>query len=32
MEPGAGSFTGTFGRKRKGISGFFFFDPEDIES
>jgi hypothetical protein len=30
-EPGRGSFTGTFERKRKCISGFLFLDPEDIK-
>jgi hypothetical protein len=31
-KPGGGSFTGTFERKRKCISGLLFLDPEDIES
>jgi len=31
-EPGGGSYTGTFERKRKCISGFLFLDPEDIKS
>jgi len=31
-EPGEGSFTGTFERKRKCISGFLFLDAEDIKS
>jgi hypothetical protein len=30
-EPGMGSLTGTSERKRKCISGFLFFDPEDIK-
>jgi hypothetical protein len=30
-EIGRGSFTGTFERKRKYISGFLFLDPEDIK-
>ena len=29
---GGGSFTGTFERKEKCISGFLFLDPGDIES
>jgi hypothetical protein len=32
VEPGGGSFTETFERKRKSISGFLFFDPENIKS
>jgi len=31
-EPGGDSFTGTFERKRKCISGFLFLDPEEIKS
>jgi hypothetical protein len=31
-ETGGGSFTGTFERRRKCISGFLFLDPEDIKS
>jgi hypothetical protein len=31
-EPGGGSFTETFERKRKGIFGFLFLDPEAINS
>jgi hypothetical protein len=31
-EPGGGSFTGTFERERKCISGFVFLDPEDVKS
>ena len=32
VEPGGGSFTGTFERKGKGISGFLFLDPENNKS
>jgi hypothetical protein len=31
-EPGGVPSTGTFETKRKCISGFLFFDPEDIKS
>ena len=31
-EPGGGSFTGTFEKKRECISGFLFIDPDDIKS
>jgi hypothetical protein len=31
-EIGGGSFTETFERKRKCLSGFLFFDPEEIKN